>query len=168
MLEDYNNYQLQNKGISRREQFQSQERSYLKTLPATRYELKNYRRAKVQKIGYIFFSPDKSYYSVPYQYIGQNTEIHYTDKQVEVYYNHQRIAVHIRNKSKGSYNTVKEHLSSSHQFYADWSPEYFKKLATPHGTYVVSYVEQMIRQAAYPETAYKRSMGIIQLHRSMA
>ncbi len=47
----------------------------------------------------------------------------------------------------------------------DWSPEYFKKLATPHGAYVVSYVEQMIHQAEYPETAYKRSMGIIQLHR---
>jgi len=165
LLENYNNYQLQNKGISRREQFQSQERSYLKTLPATRYELKNYRRAKVQKMGYVFFSPDKSYYSVPYQYIGQNTEIHYTDKQIEVHYNHQRIAVHIRNKSKGSYNTIKEHLSSTHQFYTDWSPEYFKKLATPHGTYVISYVEQMIHQAAYPETAYKRSMGIIQLHR---
>ena len=165
LLKDYNDYQLKTKGVSRREQFQSNERSYLKPLPVSRYKMKNYRRAKVQKMGYIYFSPDKSYYSVPYKYIGQNTEIHYTDKQVEVYYKHQRIALHTRNKSRGSYNTIKNHLSSTNRFYSDWSPDYFKKLAAPHGTYVVFYIEQIIHQANYPETAYKRAMGIIQLHR---
>ncbi len=77
LLEDYNNYQLQNKGISRREQFQSSERSYLKPLPATRYELKNYRRSKGAKIGYVFFSPD-NLITAYLSYLGQNTEIHYT------------------------------------------------------------------------------------------
>lgn len=165
-LERYNNLLFQRKEASRRELFQSVERSYLKSLPNTPYELKDYRRAKVQKIGYIYFSPDKSYYSVPYRYIGKSTLIHYTASIVEVYYNHQRIALHQRNKNKGSYNTNKEHLSSTHKAYTDWNPEYFKAMATKHGKNVLAIVSYIITQSDYPETAYKRSMGIIQLHRA--
>lgn len=165
-LERYNNLLFQRKEASRRELFQSVERSYLKPLPNTAYELKDYRRAKVQKIGYIYFSPDKSYYSVPYRYIGKSTLIHYTATIVEVYYNHQRIALHQRNNNKGSYNTNKEHLSSTHKAYTDWNPEYFKVMATKHGKNVLAIVSYIITQSDYPETAYKRSMGIIQLHRS--
>ena len=78
LLERYNNLLFKRKEASRLELFQSVEREYLKPLPAARYELKDYCRAKVQKIGYVYFSPDKSYYSVPYRYIGMHTAIHYT------------------------------------------------------------------------------------------
>ena len=66
LLNTYNNLLFQRKDASRKELFQSIERSYLKTLPEVAYELKDYKRAKVQKIGYVYFSPDKNYYSVPY------------------------------------------------------------------------------------------------------
>jgi hypothetical protein len=61
------------KEASRREQFQFVEREYLKPLPGSAYELKDYPRAKVQKMGYVYFSSDKSYYSVSYRYIGKVT-----------------------------------------------------------------------------------------------
>ena len=157
---------FQRKEASRKELFQSVERSYLKPLPSTPYELKDYRRAKVQKMGYVYFSPDKSYYSVPYRYIGKHTLIHYTKSMVEVYYNHQRIALHTRNPAKGSYNTNAEHLSSTHKFYTDWSPEYFKGKATAHGPYVLSCVEKILTASDYPEIGYKRAMGLIQLHKA--
>lgn len=166
LLERYNNLLFKRKEASRLELFQSVERSYLKPLPSTRYELKEYRRAKVQKIGYVYFSPDKTYYSVPYRYIGKQTTIHYTKNTVEVYYNQQRIALHSRNPSKGVYTTNKEHLSSTHKQYSDWSPEFFKTKATPHGSNVVACVEQIIASVDYPEIGYKRAMGVIQLHRS--
>ena len=70
LLERYNSLLFKRKEASRLELFQSVEREYLKPLPTTRYELKDYCRAKVQKIGYVYFSPDKAYYSVPYRYIG--------------------------------------------------------------------------------------------------
>lgn len=117
-------------------------------------------------MGYVYFSPDKSYYSVPYRYIGKQTLIHYTKSIVEVYYNHQRIALHQRNPSKGSYNTNKDHLSSSHQNYMDWSPEYFKNKAIVHGKYVVACVEQILNSLDYPEIGYKRVMGLLQLHKA--
>ena len=166
LLERYNDLLFKRKEASRLELFQSVEREYLKPLPAARYELKEYRRAKVQKIGYVYFSPDKAYYSVPYRYIGRETVIHYTKNMVEVYYNRQRIALHPRNGSKGSYNTNKDHLSSTHKQYSDWSPEFFRNKATPHGSYVVACVGQIIAGVDYPEIGYKRAMGVIQLHRS--
>ena len=165
LLEGFNDYLFQLKEASRKELFQRIERRELKALPAAPYEVKNYCRAKVQKMGYVFFSVGKAYYSVPYRYIGKQTQIHYTATQIEVYYNRDRIALHKRTASKGTYNTIKEHLSSNHQIYKDWSPEYFKKLAQPHGESVMMFIEQLLNQAAYPEVGYKSAMGVIQLHR---
>src|SRR5690554_453747 len=165
LLDGYNNLLFQRRQASRRELFQSVERSYLKPLPQTHYQIKDYRRAKVQKMGYIYFSPDKNYYSVPYRYKGQHTLIHYTKSIVEVYYNRQRIALHKRNPVMGKYNSIEDHLSSTHKAYSDWSPEYFKDKASRHGENVLAIVNNILEECDYPEVGYKRIMGIIQLHR---
>ena len=165
LLEGYNDLLFQRKESSRRELFQSFERDKLKPLPLVAYQMKDYRRAKVQKMGYVYFSPDKNYYSVPYRFISKQTQVHYTKTWVEVYYNNERIAVHRRIPSKGIYITIKDHLSSTHQAYKDWSPEYFKSLAKKHGVSVMMFVDGIINQSNYPEIAYKRAMGVIQLHR---
>lgn len=165
LLELYNDLLFQRKDASRKELFQSVEREYLKPLPQANYEMKDYRRAKVQKMGYVYFSPDKHYYSVPYRYIGKHTQIHYTNSFVEVYFKNDRIALHERNKSKGIYTTTKSHLCSTHQDYLDWSPEYFKKLASKHGEAVLMFVSGLFQQGDYPELVYRRAMGIIQLHK---
>lgn len=128
--------------------------------------MKDYKRAKVQKMGYAYFSPDKCYYSVPYRYIGKETMIHYTRSRVEIFYNHERIALHQRNPNKGSYITNTDHLSSTHKFYSEWSPEFFRKKALPHGEYVLACIETILGAQDYPEISYKRSLGIIQLSRS--
>jgi hypothetical protein len=166
LLGPYNDLLLQRRQASRRELFQSIEREYLKALPITPYELKDYRRAKVQKTGYVYFSPDKNYYSVPYRYISKDTQIQYTKSTVEVFYNHERITSHKRNPAPGIYNTNEDHLSSTHQFYRQWSPDFFKKMASKHGESVLKCIDALFRESDYPETAYKRAMGIIQLYRS--
>ncbi|TYP86363.1 hypothetical protein BC792_1532, partial [Sphingobacterium allocomposti] len=51
LLERYNNLLFQRKESSRTELFQCVERQYLKPLPTVPYELKDYKRAKVQKMG---------------------------------------------------------------------------------------------------------------------
>jgi len=166
LLGSYNDLLFKRKQASRLELFQMVEREYLKPLPTSAYELKDYRRAKVQKMGYVYFSPDKSYYSVPYRYIGKETTIHYTASMVEVYFYHERIALHNRNPSKGSYNTNADHLSSTHRFYSDWSPEFFKKKAGIHGKHVLGCIEEILKTGDYPEIGYKRAMGVIQLHKA--
>lgn len=166
LLTEYNKLLFKRKEAGRPELFQTIERGYLKPLPAEQYEIKDYRRAKVQKMGYVYFSPDKSYYSVPYRYIGKQTQIHYTQKHIEVYYNHQRIAIHQRNHATGSYNTNSDHLSSTHQAYLGRNPDYFKNKAAAHGEHVVSCVEHILTSVDYPEIGYKRVIGLLQLHKA--
>lgn len=165
LLDQYNQLLFQRKDTSRKELFQSIERAKLSPLPSDPYEMKEYRRAKVQQIGYVYFSADKNYYSVPYRFIGKQVQIHYTQSWVEVYYNTTRIASHKRNPSKGIYNTIKDHLSSTHQAYKEWSPKYFKTLAKKHGESVMMFIDALMHQNEYPEVAYKRAMGVIQLHK---
>lgn len=165
-LDKYNDLLFQRKETSRKELFQSVERQYLKPLPTTTYKLKDYCKAKVQKMGCVYFSPDKSYYSVPYRYIGKATLIHYTHTHIEVYHNNSRIAMHTRDGTSGKYTINKNHLSSRHKAYSDWSPKYFQNKAANHGPYVQALVESILAEGDYPEVNYKRAMGIIQLHKN--
>lgn len=66
-LEKHNAKRLSLKQVSRYELFHSIEKNHLKPLPTSPYEYKEYCRVKVQKMGYVLFSPDKNYYSVPYR-----------------------------------------------------------------------------------------------------
>lgn len=166
LLINYNRLLFQRKRASRIELFQSVERQYLKPLPTIPFELKEYRRAKIQKMGYVYFSPDQTYYSAPYRFIDKHAQIHYSKSTVEIYYNHERIAIHKRNPARGTYVTNKDHLSSTHRSYSDWNPEFFKKRASEHGTHVQSCISRIITDCDYPEVGYKRAMGVIQLHKA--
>ena len=163
LLVAYNDALLSHLKLSRRQQFLSIEQACLSPLPAEAYQLKSYRKATVQKMGYVFVSTDKNYYSVPYRYIGKRVEVSYDYENVMVSYNNERIAAHPRSYKPGAYLTIKDHLSSSHQFYQNWSPDYFAKLARPHGPQVEAYIKALIESKPYPEVAYKQCLGILAL-----
>jgi hypothetical protein len=61
------------------------------------------------------------------------------------------------------YTTVREHLSSSHQFYLDWSPEKFLKWASDIDPQVADLIDKLIRSKPYPEQAYKSCLGILSM-----
>lgn len=163
MLEQYNSFKLQTTGVSRFKQFIDYEKELLSPLPTEAYQLKYYNRAKVQKMGYIYLSERKNYYSVPYRYIGKHVMVQHCADTVEIFYNKERIASHLKSYRKGSYTTVKEHLSSTHHYYQSWSKEFFVKKAAVIGEQTASYVAKLIDQQAYPEIGYKRAQGIVQL-----
>ncbi len=149
-LEKYNAYLMETYQASRRKLFVDLEQEYLQPLPAEPYQIKHYKRAKVQKMGYIYLSDTKNYYSVPYRYIGHQVEVQYTRETLEVYYQSDRIAIHKRTYRPGQYVTHKEHLSSSHRFYGDWGPEYFTKLAGSIVIKTSEYIQLLIEQQDYP------------------
>jgi len=165
-LVKYNEYLMVTYQASRRKLFVELEEQYLQPLPSTLYQIKHYKRAKVQKIGYIFLSDTKSYYSVPYRYIGKQVELQYDQDIIEIYCQSDRIASHKRVYRPGQYVTIKEHMSSTHQFYNDWSPEYFNKLALSIGTKTGEYISRLIAQQDYPETGYKQALGILSLKKA--
>lgn len=164
LLALYNDYLLSNIDISRKQQFNSIEKNSLSSLPSEGYEIKTYKRATVQKMGYIRITADKNYYSVPYRHIGKRVEVRYDSQTVEVCFGTERLAIHKRNYQQGKYNTIKDHLSSHHKYYQGWSPGYFEKRAASYGEYVVAYIKALIAQGQYPEIAFKQCSGILSLY----
>lgn len=165
LLKEYNDYKLQTTGVSRYKQFVDIEKEHLSPLPSGPYRIKHYNRAKVQKMGYVYLSEQKNYYSVPYRFIGKQVEIQHTIDTVEIYYNKERIASHLKSFKRGSYMTNEDHLSSTHKFVQEWSKEFFVNKAASIGSDTAEYIAKLIDQQRYPEIGYKRSLGIISLRR---
>jgi transposase len=165
LLEKLNDRDYKQLNRSRKELFMTLDYPLLSPLPSQPYVMKQFKRGTVQKTAHVYLSSDKHYYSVPYRFIGERVQIHYTDRLVEVYRKHQRIASHHRDRTASGYSTKKEHLPSQHQFYLDWSPAFFIKKAKIIGPNTEQYVRRLFDQNGYAETKYKTAMGIIQLKR---
>ncbi len=165
LLEQYNDYKFAQRDTTRRQAFLSIEKKHLQLLPAHRYEIKYFKRAKVHKMGYILLNEDKHYYSVPYRFTGKQVEIHYTADTVEVFYNKTRIALHQRNYRPGKYTTITDHLSSAHKAYSEWNLDFFQKKAARIGPSTETYVTELILEKNYPEMGYRQAHGITVLKR---
>jgi len=165
LLGPYNDYHFHNRRCTRRQQFLDIEQSVLDPLPPAPYQLRHYRRAKVQKISHIYLGADKNYYSVPHRYVGCRVEVQYTADVVEIFYKGERIAHHRRSRKAGTYTTIGGHMPSTHQAYNDWNPDWFAKRAGRIGPYAQSYIRRLIAQYDYPEIGYKQAQGILALAR---
>lgn len=161
LQDQYNDHLLQRAQVSRKQRFEELDRPLLQPLPNEPYLLRQYRRAKVQKIAHIYLSEGRNYYSVPHRYVGKHVEVQYDSDLVEVFYDHLRIALHKRDYRPGKYTTVGEHVPSTHRAYTEWSPEHFAQRAAKVGPGTEQYIARLIQQYAYPEQAYKQAMGIL-------
>jgi Transposase and inactivated derivatives len=165
LLEQFNDYLFAHGGTTRRQQFIDTEKEWLQPLPQGRYHLRQYKRAKVQKTCHIYLSEDRNYYSVPYRYQGLHVEVQYNQDNVEIFYNHTRIASHKRSFKPGHYTTRADHMPSSHQAYNSWNPQFFEDKAANVGASTLAYIQKLLLQYNYPEVAYKQCQGILFLGR---
>jgi len=163
LLVVYNDYQFQNRPTTRMQQFIELERTALQSLPPTPYQIRYYKRVKVQKISHIYVGADKNYYSVPYRYVGQHVEVQYNASLVEIFFDGERIAHHRRSIKAGHYTTVADHMPSTHQAYSSWNPGWFDKLAERIGPHTRGYISRLMGQYTYPEIGYKQAQGILSL-----
>ena len=140
-LEQFNRRLFRKKEGSRLSLFLEDEKPLLSPLPATRFELSDWKTATVQFNYHI--SVDGMLYSVPYEYIKKKVDVKVTDTTIEIFYNHNRIASHRRLKGRpGQYSTITEHMPEDHQKYLEWNGDRFRKWAERIGinTYTaVSY-----------------------------
>jgi transposase len=157
----YNDYLFSHGDGTRRSHFLDLEKDYLGSLPASSYSIRYYKRAKVQKTSHIYLSEDRNYYSVPYRFCGMSTEVQYNQDMVEIFYNHERIALHKRSYKAGIYTTLADHMPSTHNAYQQWRPEYFESRAGQHGSNTQEYIRRLIAQSRYPEVGYKQAAGIL-------
>ena len=161
LLESHNSASFQDRNQSRKDLFVEIEQPVLQPLPLERYDIKHYAWITVQKNSHVHLRCDRHYYSVPYRHIGKKVKLIYSHRQVEVFHNYQRLAFHVRDKTKFKYTTVPEHVPSTHRFVADWNPEKFIAWAQGIGPQTKLLIEAVLESKTHPEQAYKSCTGIL-------
>lgn len=167
LLEAHNNLPFQRRPQSRRQIFETEERSTLLPLAAERFEVKQYREVTVMKNCHVHLHDDHHYYSVPYRYIGKKVKLVYSASQVAVFYNRERIACHSRERKAYGYTTHKQHLPSTHQFVSDWNPDKFIGWAASIDPVVKEFITRILDSKAYPEQSYRSCVGILSQERKV-
>ena len=161
-LEIFSHRPFQKKEGSRYEIFHNEELPLLAKLPATPYELAEWKSATVQFNYHI--SVNGMLYSVPYEFIKRKVEVRITDKVVEIFYNHNRIASHRRLYGrKGQYSTVTEHMPTDHQKFLEWNGDRFRSWSERIGTNTYNVVNAILSSQRVEQQSYRSCMGILKL-----
>lgn len=163
-----NNKPYKNAAYSRCYLFEQYEQKTLKTLPPDLFTLKKTAMVTVQRNYHIQLSEDHLYYSVPYTYAGKKVKLLYDSQSIEVYYEHARIALHIRKSAGKAYTTVAEHMPPHHLHMYEvkgWTKEGLLSQAGRIGEYTRQAAEHMLENSIYMEQNYKACYGMLMLEK---
>jgi transposase len=150
---------------SRAGEFREIERSALRPLPPTRYDLAKYVTRRVPDSYHVEY--DAYYYSVPYSLYKQIVTIRATSTMIEIINdNRERVALHVRRYSGSRYITEPSHMTEAHRRQAEFSCRTgadYLSWAAKIGSGTKAVIERMLRVQVYEETAYRGCMGVLQL-----
>jgi transposase len=165
-LDALNQKPYKNSQESRRDIFVRQEQAVLKALPDEPYRVRKGKQASVQQNYAVQLPDNRHYYTVPYQYVGCKVWVYYDHKTVEVYYQHERIAFHVRSSYEPLFNRLQEHMPKNHQHMAEtrgWTVEELLKRAGWVGVYTRQAADRIIHSSIYPEQNFKACHAMILL-----
>lgn len=160
-LEKLNNRHMQGIGKSRNQLFDEIDRPALKPLPPTRFQLREWRKSKVNIDHHI--AVQRCYYSVPYTLIGKEVEVCLTAGAVEIFHDGKRIASHARAHRPGTFVTIHEHRPHSHQKHLEWTPERMRRWGETIGDNTGAMIEAIIGTVVHPDHAYGKCLGLLRL-----
>ena len=98
LLEGLNQRPFRKRDGSRASVFALLERSALRSLPAERFDMSQWSRARVNIDYHIAF--DGNFYSVPYALVHELIEVRATPTTVEIFHKGQRVASHLRGRGR--------------------------------------------------------------------
>lgn len=150
-------------GQSRRDLYEQIERPALRALPDQPFEYAEWKRAKVHPDYHIEVL--HGFYSVPHRLIGRQVDVRLTHRMIEIFYNHERVAVHHRRGQRGGHTTVREHMPKAHQRYGGMTPETLVSRGARIGYHVAALIERLIRERPHPEQGYRSALGVLGLER---
>lgn len=165
-LELLNNRPYKGSHYSRRDLFDQGEKALLKPLPSVPFTPKKSVVATVQRNYHVQLTEDHHYYSVPYRFAGKKVKVLYDSKVVEVYLQHERIAVHSRTSFGSAYHTLPEHMPSNHQHAVNikgWTKADLLAQAIEIGPSTHAAVERILVSSFYVEQNFKSVFGVLML-----
>jgi hypothetical protein len=133
---------------SRATQFAAVDRPAMSSLPAERFDLSEWSRARVNIDYHIAF--DTNYYSVPYNLVQELVEVRSTPTTIEIFHKSQRVASHLRAHGHGHAVTIAEHRPRSHQAHLEWTPSRMVHWAQTVGPHTARLFERILSDKPHP------------------
>ena len=162
LLKEVNEQPFEKLEGNRRQRFETVEKAKLRPLPASRYELEDWRKPMVHPDYHV--EVDHNYYSVPYQLKGQRLEARLTASTVEIVHKGKRVASHVRLRGKGQFSTLPEHMPLKHQKYLEHNSfEWVTGQAGDIGPNTLRFVQAVAARRQVPEQAIRTSLGVLSL-----
>ena len=151
---------------SRDSVFEEEERMHLMPLPAERYEMCEWRSPKVAPDYHVVV--DYMRYSVPYQLVGEQTDVKMTSSTVAVLHGGEVVATHPRlHGRKGQYSTFDEHMPENHAALDNpWSPGRFTSWAKRIGPETASAIGRVMGSRPIVEQSFVSCRNILGLSKT--
>jgi transposase len=163
-LQALNERPFQKMDGSRATWFAQLDQPALLPLPAQRYELAVWQKAKAN-IDY-HVQVDWHHYSVPYGLTNQPVEVRLSARVVEIFHRSQRVALHARSYQRGGFTTDPAHRPKSHQQHLEWSPTRLIHWAERQvGPHCAAAVRHILEHKPHPEMGYRSCLGLMRLGR---
>ena len=161
-LEEFHQKPFQKKPGCRLSVFLETEKPLLLPLPQKEFEVAQW---KICTVAYNYhISADKMFYSVPYAYIKKKVEVRLTRAMVEVFFDSERIASHVRKYGyQGQYSTLPEHMPEDHRKYTQWNAERFLSWARSIGDNTVAVVNAILASRKIEQQGYRACMALLKL-----
>lgn len=161
-----NNKPYKNTPYSRWHYFEQQEQQTLKPLPTEPFSAKKVVTLTVQRNYHVQLSEDRCYFSVPHSFVGKKVKVMYDKRAVEVYFDHERIALHIRSLPHMVYTTVAEHMPPGHANMREikgWNKGDLLAKANRLGPSVHQAAVLILSNNFFVEQNYKACFGLLML-----
>ena len=160
-----NSRKMADYGVSRDDRL-LEELPYLLPLPASRYELCEWKRAKVAPNYHVRI--DYMHYSVPYTLVGRMVDVGVTDYKVRIMEGGELVAEHKRLRGyKGQYSTYEEHMPPQHKNAKNlWSRERFESWADRIGPATSECIRRHLDSRVVVEQAFVPCRNILGLTKS--
>ena len=164
LLTIHNDTLFKDRKTTRQEEFDKFEKSTLKPLPKTFYEIKEVEIRRAQKNYHIYIKNEDRYYSVPWRYNQKEVKIIHNNRTLEVYCNNERIAIHIKRSGETRrYVTIQNHMPKNHKFFASQTKENLLEKAKTIGDATVVFLQNLFNTKE-PELKMARVMtGVLNL-----
>ena len=152
-------------GVSRRELFETIERSALNKLPDEDWEFAEWRRARVNLDYHI--EVHDFLYSVPHALSRAEVDVRVTARAIEIFHRGARVGIHQRRYMGGRHGTESDHMPCSHRRYAEWTPDRFRRWAGKIGPNTEGLIAAVLASRRHPEQGFRTCLGILRLYRGV-
>jgi len=161
LLDKLNNRPFKKLPGCRASRFLELDKPALRPLPASAYQFAQWKKARVNIDYHVELLGH--YYSVPYQLVGRELDLRYTESIVECFHKAKRVASHVRSVVKGRHTTVSDHMPKGHRSYAEWTPERLIRWAGETGEATAELIAAILSRHSHPQHGFRSALGVLAL-----